>query len=46
VSYGAEVWKMMKKEEEVLPNFEKKIFRRVYGPKYENGEWKVGRTEN
>ena len=21
-------------------NFERKIFRRIYGPKYENGEWK------
>ena len=20
--------------------FERKIFRRIYGPKYENGEWK------
>jgi hypothetical protein len=21
--------------------FERKIFRRIYGPKYENGEWKI-----
>jgi hypothetical protein len=21
-------------------NFERKIYRRIYGPKYENGEWK------
>ena len=26
--------------------FERKIFRRVYGAKYGNGEWKVGRIEN
>jgi len=31
---------MTKKEEEALLNFERKIFRRLYGPKYENGEWK------
>jgi hypothetical protein len=31
---------MTKKEEEALLIFERKIFRRIYGPKYENGEWK------
>jgi len=31
---------LMKKEEQALLNFERKIFRRIYGPKYENGEWK------
>ena len=31
---------MTKKEEQVLLIFERKIFRRIYGPKYENGEWK------
>jgi len=39
VSYGAEAWTLTKKEEAV-PIFERKIFRRIYGPKYENGEWK------
>ena len=29
-----------KKEEQALLIFERKIFRRIYGPKYENGEWK------
>jgi hypothetical protein len=27
-------------EKEALLIFERKIFRRIYGPKYENGEWK------
>jgi hypothetical protein len=31
---------MMKKEEQALLIFEKKLFRRIYGPKYENGGWK------
>ena len=31
---------LTKKEEQTLLIFERKIFRRVYGPKYENGEWK------
>jgi len=40
VSYGAEVWTLTKKEEQAQLIFEVKIFRRIYGPKYENGEWK------
>jgi len=39
VTYGAETWTMMKKEEQALLIFERKIFR-IYGPKYEDGEWK------
>jgi hypothetical protein len=40
VSYGAEAGTLMKKEEQALLIFERKIFRRMYGPKYENGERK------
>ena len=40
VSYGAEAWTLTKKEEQALLIFERKIFRGIYGPKYENGEWK------
>jgi len=42
VSYGAEAWTLTKKEEQAVLIFERKIFRRIYGPKYENGEWKSG----
>jgi hypothetical protein len=40
VIYGAETWTMTKKEEKALLIFERKIFRRIYGPKYEDGKWK------
>jgi len=36
----AEAWTLTKKEEQALLIFKMKIFRRIYGPKYENGEWK------
>jgi len=32
---------LTKKEEQAVLIFERKIFRRIYGPKYENREWKV-----
>ena len=40
MSYGAEAWVLTKKEEEAVLMFGRKIFRKIYGPKYENGEWK------
>ena len=40
VSYGAETWTLAKKEEQAVLIFERKIFRRIYCAKYENGEWK------
>ena len=40
MSCGAEAWTLTKKEEQALLIFERKLFRRIYGPKYENGEWK------
>jgi len=31
---------LTKEEEQAVLIFERKIFRRIYGSKYENGEWK------
>jgi hypothetical protein len=31
---------LTKKEEQAVLIFERKIFRRIYGPEYEDGEWK------
>ena len=39
---GAEAWTLTKKEEQAVLIFGVKIFRRMYGPKYENGNGKVG----
>jgi len=40
VTYGAETWTKTKKEEQALLIFERQMFRRIYGPKCEDGEWK------
>jgi len=33
------IWMLTKKEEQAVLIFEMKIFRRIYGPKCEKGEW-------
>jgi len=40
VTYGAEACTLTKKEEQAVLISERKMFRRIYGAKYENGEWK------
>jgi hypothetical protein len=32
---------MTKKKEQAVLIFERKIFRIIYGPKYEDGKWKI-----
>ena len=34
------IWTLTEKEEQAVLILERKIFRKIYGPKYENGEWK------
>lgn len=38
--YGAETWKLNKKEEKKLIVFENKVLRKIYGPVFEEGEWR------
>ena len=40
VTYEAEARTLTKKEEQAVLNFDRKIFGRIYGLKYEDGEWK------
>ena len=40
VSYGAVAWMLTKKDEQAVLIIERKIFRRIYGAKYDNGGWK------
>jgi hypothetical protein len=40
VPYGAETWTVTKNEEQAVQISERKLFRIIYGPKYENGVWK------
>ena len=37
VTYGSEAWTLTKKEEQAVLIFERRIFRRIYGAKYEKG---------
>ena len=41
VTYAAETWSMLKSDEHRIAAWERKILRRIYGPKYENEEWKI-----
>ena len=39
---GAEGWTVTEREEQAVLFFEREIFRRICGAKYENGNWKSG----
>jgi hypothetical protein len=41
VTYGAESWTLTNKMERVLLMWERKILRKIYGPTYENGYWRI-----
>jgi hypothetical protein len=45
VIYGAELWTLTKKDEDVLATWERKMLRTIYGPKYINNEWKTQTNE-
>jgi hypothetical protein len=39
VTYGAESWTLTIKMKTALMTWERKIMRKIYGPKYQNGFW-------
>lgn len=39
--YGSENWVLSKKTEKCLIVFENKILRKIYGPTFEDGEWRI-----
>ena len=41
VTYGCETWTMLQEDSKALMVFERKIVRRIYGPVYENGAWRL-----
>lgn len=45
VTYASETWTLLKNDVRRLAVWERKILRRIYGPKIENGEWRIRTNE-
>jgi hypothetical protein len=41
LAYGSETWVLSKSDEVILGVFERKILRAIFGPKNDNGEWRI-----
>jgi hypothetical protein len=41
VIYGAETWTLTSKIKKILMTWERKILKKIYGPKKENGQWRI-----
>ena len=41
VTYASETWCMLKEDQKRIAVWERKILRRIYGPKFENGVWRL-----
>jgi hypothetical protein len=41
VTYGAETWTLNISDENAFQIFERKVIRKIYGPVYEDGVWRV-----
>jgi len=44
-TYGAETWTLTKADENMLRIFERKIWRKIYGPVQEEGAWRIRYNE-
>ena len=45
VMYGSECWTLTTKDEEFLRAWERKILRKIYGPKQLDGQWRIRTNE-
>lgn len=45
VTYGCETWVLTSANERLLNCWERKILRKIFGPIYENGEWRIRRND-
>jgi hypothetical protein len=45
VTYGSETWCLTANDERSLRTLERKVLRKIYGPVYDNGIWRI-RTKN
>lgn len=41
VLYGSETWTMTTRDEELIRRWERKVLRRIYGPLFEEGQWRI-----
>jgi hypothetical protein len=41
VIYGAEACTLINKMEKMLMTWERKILRKIHGPTYKNGQWRI-----
>ena len=41
LAYGSETWVLSKSNEARLGVFERKVFRAIFGPTNDNGEWMI-----
>ena len=41
LAYSSETWVLSKSDESILGVFERKILRTIFGPRIDNGEWRI-----
>jgi hypothetical protein len=41
VTYGSETWCLTANDERSIQTWERKVLRKIYGPVYDNGIWRI-----